>query len=428
MFDFVINYIFMPIFVLALVIFVHEMGHFLMARYFKIKTPVFSVGFGREIWGKTDKNGTRWKLSIFPLGGYVTVASQDSDPLYQRTLIAFAGPLANFVLCIVLLFLLSVVYGAPKTPPVIVGLNIHAGAFEAGMLPLDKVLLIDGKTIPNTMESIKEIIYGAKSDKVDVLILRDGQEKTLSIQVRELKKTDDFGEAYKQKMLGVVFAGQNLKVSAINSVEGVNTEDNPSLARVEMLKHLDKNIVINFGEGNEREDFLVHINSSLNKGWLDENSKTFPTLVLWDSNKTEFASVPILESIKESFVTTYKACRATLGVLYQIIVGKKDSGDLGGVVAISTMTGETVENTEQSGLFFVIKLIALLSVNIGFLNLMPIPMLDGGHILLYAIEAILKRPPSLKFKGYVYGVSIMGLLFLMVMVTYRDILEKLAPH
>lgn len=418
----------MPIFVLALVIFVHEMGHFLMARFFKIKTPVFSVGFGREIWGRTDKHGTRWKLSIFPLGGYVSVGSTDADPLYQRTLIAFAGPLANFILCIVILFLLSVTYGVPKTPPVIVGLNINAGAFEAGMLPLDKVLSIDGKEIPNSMESIKEIIYAAKTDSVDVRILRDGQELSLPIQVRELNKTDDFGEAYKQKMLGVVFAGQNLKISAINAVERVVTEGNPDLVRSELLKYPDKNIVINFGEGAEREDFFVFINSSLNKDWLNKDAKNFPNLVLWDLQKTEFGSVSIFASIEESFKTTFKACQVTLGVIYQIIVGKKDTGDLGGVVAISTMTGETVETAEQSGWFFIFKLIALLSVNIGFLNLMPIPMLDGGHILLYAIEGILGRPPSLKFKGYVYGISIMGLLFLMLIVTYRDILERLAPH
>ncbi len=263
MYEFIVNYILMPIFVLAIVIFVHELGHFLMARYFKIVTPVFSIGFGKEIWGRTDKRGTRWKLSIFPFGGYVTVGIKDSDPLYQRTLIAVAGPLANFILAFFIILLLSLFYGAPKTPPIIVALNTQAGAFGAGMLPLDEILSIDEQKIPETMETIGKIIEDAKSDKINVRLLRDGQEVNLPIQIRKLNKTDDFGEQYEQKMLGVVFAGQNLKLRAINKVGEVITEGNQVLAREELLKFLDKNVVINFGEGTEREYFLIHVSSVL---------------------------------------------------------------------------------------------------------------------------------------------------------------------
>jgi regulator of sigma E protease len=426
MLDFIVNYIFMPILVLGIVIFVHEMGHFLMARSFNIKTPIFSIGFGREIWGVTDQHGTRWKLSIFPLGGYVSVSTTDKDPLYQRTLIAFGGPFANFVFALILLIGCSIFYGVPKTPSAIVGLNIHAGAYEAGMLPLDTVLSIDGVSIPNTMESIKEIISASKNDKVEVRVLREGQEKTLFVQVRELNKSDEFGDTYKQKMMGVVFAGQNLKLNAINSVEGVVTEGSVDLNRAELLKNLDRNIVINFGEKGDREDFLVHVSADLNKGLKDKESKRYSTLVLWDEQKFEFRASAIGEALEESVDLIYRACKTTLGVIYQIIVGKKDTGELGGVVAISNMTGETVEESDNSGAYFILRLIALLSVNIGFLNLFPVPLLDGGHILMYGIEGILGRPPSLKFKGYLYGVSIMFLLFVIAMVTYRDILERLS--
>lgn len=416
----------MPILVLGIVIFVHEIGHFLMARFFKIATPVFSVGFGKEIWGFTDKIGTRWKLSIFPLGGYVSIADIDENPLYQRTWIALAGPLANFLFGIMIIFLCSSFYGTPKTPSVIVGLNTDAGAYMAGILPLDRVISIEGKSVPNDIESIKDIIYSAKSDNVDIRILRDMQEVSFSVQIKELKKINEFGEAYKQKMIGVVFAGQNLKLSAIHSVAGVETNGDLAFTREELLKNLDKNIIINFGEPNNRENFLVNISSKLNKGWLDENSKRYSTLVLWDEQQIEFIDVPFLKSIIEAFELTYRACKTTLGVIYQIIVGKKDTGELGGMVAISNMTGDTIEESESGGgAFYILRLLALLSVNIGLLNLFPIPLLDGGRILLYSIEGVIGRPPSLKFKGYIYGISVMFIIMLMLMVTFRDIIERI---
>jgi regulator of sigma E protease len=425
MFEFIVNYIFMPILVLGIVIFVHEMGHFLMARYFKFSIPIFSIGFGKEIWGVTDKNGTRWKFSVFPLGGYVSISDIDSYPLIQRTWVAFAGPLANFIFGILIIFFCSFFYGAPKTPPVIVGLNIDAGAYQSGMLPLDEVISIDGKEIPHSMDSIKDIIYAAKSDIIDVRVIRNGIEAIHQIQIRELNKTDEFGTVYKQKMMGVIFAGQNLKLQGINSVAGVITKGNIELTRAELLNHLDKNIVLNFGEGDESEDFLFNISSELNKGWLNKDSNRYSTLVLWDEQKIEFNPVQIVDSAKEAIELTYLACKSTLGVIYQIIVGKKDTGELGGVIAISNMTAETVEESDKTGAYYILRLLALLSINIGFLNLFPVPLLDGGRIMMYGIEGVLRRPPSLRFKGYVYGASIMFIIFLMLMVTYRDITERL---
>lgn len=422
--EFAINYILLPIFILAVVIFVHELGHYLIARYYKVPTPVFSVGFGREIMGFTDKSGTRWKLSIFPLGGYVSVNGTDKDPLYQRTLIALGGPLANFVFAIVAMILVSMTYGSPKTPPYVAALSINGGAYAAGMLPMDKILTLGGQDIPYYMEDIKDIIKNAKGDFVVAEIMRNGQKMTLQIPVKDMNKTGDFGEDYQQRMMGVTFAGQNLKLSAVNSVAGVDTFGNIPLARSEIIKNFGKNIVVNFGKGKEREDFLTHIDPALNKGLLNEHDTKYSSLILWDNSKVDFIPIPLTEATKDSLHLAYLASKKTLGVLYQIIVGKKDTGDLGGVVAISSMTGEVAERTKFVGAYFIFKFIAILSVNIGFINLLPLPMFDGGHLMFYAIEAVRGRPPSLKVKGYVYGVSIMFILILSLMIGYRDIMER----
>ncbi len=427
MIEFTVNYIFLPILILTIVIFVHELGHFLTARYYKIPTPVFSVGFGRELIGYTDKSGTRWKFSIFPLGGYVAVDSTDKDPLYQRVLITFGGPFANFIFAVIVIILVSMTYGSPKTPPFVAALSTHGGAYAAGMLPMDKILALDGQDISYDMDEIKDIIKNAKGDFVVANVLRDGQKLTLSVPVKNTKKTGDFGEDTQQRMIGVIFVGQNLKLRAVNNVAGVDTQGNVDLARLELIRNFGKRIVINFGKDKDREDFLVYIDPERNQGMLDEQSKQYATLVLWDPSETSFMKMHITEAVRDSLQLLYDACKKTVGVFYQIIVGKKDTGDLGGVVAISSMTGETAEQAKYAGLYYVFRLIAVLSINIGFINLLPLPMFDGGHLTFYAIEALRGRPPSLTVKGYVYGVGIMFIVFLVLMVGYRDIMERIGP-
>jgi len=426
MLEFISHYIFLPLFILAIIIFIHEIGHFCVARYFKIFTPVFSVGFGKEIIGYSDKHGTRWKLCWFPLGGYVSVNSQDSDPLYQRTFIALGGPVANFLLAILIMIVLGVGYGYPSTPSTIVALNTKAGAYAAGMQPLDKIISLDGQKIPYHMDNIKEIIENSKNEKVIALINRNGKEIFLSIDVRSFPKDDDFGTQKQHKMMGVVFAGQNWKLRAINSVDGVETEGQVDKVREELIKNFGKYIIINFGLGADRAYFYTFVDADLNKGLRDPQSKNYASFILWDQGKTEYRPITFFESLKESIKLVYEACRKTLGVFYQIVVGKKDTGDLGGVIAISNMTGEVADDSKEIGLYFVFKFVALLSISIGFINLFPFPLLDGGHLMFYAMEAVRGKPPSLRVKGYIYGVGIMFLLILYVMVAYRDIVDRLA--
>lgn len=424
--EFFLNYICLPIVVLAIVVFVHEMGHFAMARYFGISTPVFSVGFGREIFGYTDKRGTRWKLSAFPLGGYVSIDGRDTDPLYQRAWIAAAGPLANFIFAIFVMFWIPIFMGAPKTPPLVVALSTTGGAYAAGVQPGDRVIRLGGHDLPYYSEEIGSYVQNAEGNLIDATIIRNGQRHELSIVVRETEETDDFGEADRPKRMGIIFAGHNFKLSAINEVNGINTEGNIALARAELIKNFGKKITINFGKGTDRDSLYTFIDPTLNKDLQIEGSPKFSSLILWDNRDVEYMPVGVGEGLLSALDLTYQVCKKTLGVIYQIISGKKDTGDLGGVVAISSMTGEVAEQAKTVGLYYLFRFVAILSVNIGFINLLPLPLLDGGHLMFYGIEAIRGRPPSLKVKAYVYAAGIMFIILLSLTVTIRDILEKMA--
>lgn len=425
MVEFTINYILIPIVVLGIVIFFHELGHFLMARYYKISAPVFSVGFGREIAGFTDKHGTRWKLSIFPLGGYVSVDIKEKDAIYKRSLVAFAGPLANFILAVFLMIVAVNISGAPKTPTKVVAVSTVGGAYKAGILPGDKIISLDDHELTDYSDKIGDMVRNAKNDHIKAVVLRDNKQLTFSVPVRDSQITGDFGEDKNKRLMGVVFAGLNLSIKGLNKVGDVNTEHDTDLARAELIKHFGKNIVIDFGQGKDRQSFLTHVDPTLNQGLLDKDHPKYSTFRLWDEKSVTFKPIPFLESVGDAFDLLYQACKKTLGVLYQIIVGKKGTDDLGGVVQLSSMTGDVAAQAQSVSWYYMVRLIAILSINIGFMNLLPLPMLDGGHLMLHAVEKVRGRPLTPTIKGYVYGVGIMFILILSIIVTVRDIMDKM---
>lgn len=424
MLDSFIAYICAPILVLAIVIFVHELGHYLMARVFRVPAPVFSVGFGREVFGFMDRRGTRWKFSIFPFGGYVKIDESYDRPLYQRVWIVLGGPLSNFIFSFVLMVAVFMLMGAPAVTPVAAGVNIKGGAYAAGVRPGDRIISLEGHFIPKDMDDIKSFVTSSPKEVLRAVLQRDGQEMVVDIPILQLKETNDFGDDKPHRKLGILFAGQSMKLKAINRVADVDTEGNVDRAREEILRHIGKDVVINFGLSGVKDDLLIRIDADLNKGLYDPESSKFTTLVLWDDRDTEFYRLPFSKAVIHSGDLLYKAIKKTFGVLYQMVVGKKDTGDLGGVVAISSMTGEVTENASVVGPFFIFKFLAILSASIGFLNLLPFPMLDGGHLLFHGIEKITGVPPSLKIKGYFYGFGVVFIVLIVIMVNYHDIVEK----
>ncbi len=345
----------------SILVFVHEWGHYKMARLFKVRIDTFSIGMGKEIWGRTDKNGTRWRISAVPLGGYVkffgdaSAASNPGDlpeglsekekadcfhfkPLWQRALIVFAGPAVNLIAAVIILGGFAYIYGVNITPSIISGVAEQSPAEKAGFMAGDRILSIDGKAVER-FSDVGETIRLYPNARVTIEIERAGEIKFLPVTLGEFKQQDRFGNIYVMGRLGVA------------AVDG------------------------------------VHHTVGLGGALLEGTRRT---------------------------VRMGKTMFSTLG---EIIMGIRSVKELGGPVKIAKVIGEAA----SIGAASFISILALLSLNLGIVNLLPIPVLDGGHLMFYLLEAIKGSPLSKKAQeaGFIAGAALM--LIFMVLVTLNDL-------
>lgn len=411
--------------VLSGVIFIHEMGHFLMARVLGVRAEVFSVGFGREVFGWTDRKGTHWKFSWLPLGGYVRIFGE-SEPyhtiltdeeksvafytksLWHRTLIVLAGPLANFVFAILIVAALFMTVGKPRSLPEVSGIEVGSGADKAGLQVHDILLRINGVKM-REYEQIKDTISPLAGQEITLEIQREGEVKEIKATPGILKEKDSFGHQTQRGYLGTLWPSHGLDIREVNAVDGIEVKDDVDLTRKLLIERLDTLFVINFGKKDTPANLRIEPTRELNPHLFLPRSPDFNTLTLSVRPDKHRVRLGMGEALWGGVELTGKAITQTLGVVYQMIVGTKSTSELGGFVKISTMTGDTA----QRGVMPLIMFIAVLSINIGFLNLLPLPMLDGGHLAFHLAELIRGKQPSPKVKGYIYGV---GIVFLMGMV------------
>jgi regulator of sigma E protease len=355
------------LFVITVVVFFHELGHFAMARLFGVKVEVFSLGFGREMFGWTDKKGTRWRVSWIPLGGYVRflgdadaisrpdnegVESLDaaerpralpSKPVYQRALIAAAGPFANFILAIVIFTAMFLAFGRLAIPPVIGTVSAGSPAAAAGIKPGDVIRSIDGVAIKDYTQ-LQEIVPLSAGQELAITLLRGGRELTVHATPRNIRHKDQFGYEENGPLLGVT---QSLTAK--------------------------------------------------------------PTIVRYGP----------VEALGESVHQTWSIISGTMKGLEQILLGRTDASQLRGPVG----TAGLAKKVAELGFLALIQLAALLSVSIGLINLFPIPVLDGGHLLYYGCEAVLGRPLGERAQdvGFRFGMALV--LGLVLFVTWNDIIR-----
>jgi regulator of sigma E protease len=349
--------------VLTVLVFVHELGHYLVARWNGVRVEVFSIGFGPEIFGWGDRAGTRWKISAIPLGGYVKMFG-DADPasmpgadfehmsaeekavsfhhkrLPQRAAVVSAGPLANFAFTVVLLAGLFATVGQPFTPPVVGQVQPGSAAQQGGMQPGDRILAIDGHHI-SRFEEVQQAVRLNSGVPMTLLLQRDGREVAATVTPKVTDITDRFGNHHRMGLLGVTR----------NSVDYVRRS--PGSA------------------------------------------------VYWAANET-------------ANLTT-----GTLTAVWQMIIGARGTDELGGPLRIAQMSGEVA----QGGIVAVLWFMAVLSVNLGLINLFPIPVLDGGHLLFYAAEAIRGRPLGQRAQEYGFRLGLALVLTLMVFATWNDLVH-----
>jgi len=360
--------IIIPFIVLILVVvFIHEYGHYYFARKYGVGVTDFSIGFGKEIFGWNDKSGTRWKICWIPLGGYVkffgdrNVFSQADQekiinkyskeeqkklfvlkPLYQRSLIVAAGPLANFLLAIVIFFSIYTFIGKDFTPAVINEVQKDSPAMTAGLKNNDIIISIDGNKVKSIMD-VSKFITLSTDEFIDFTVSRLDQQLTFRVKPNMVESEDNLGNKINKRMVGI-------KLGAYNN----------------QINHV----------------------------------KLGPTKALYYSiNEVYFVSISSLKYIGS------------------MLKGSGDSSQLGGPIRIAKITGQVAE----LGIIPFLSVMAYISISLGLINLFPIPLLDGGHLMFYGFEKVLGKPLSQKTQEGFFRIGMFLLLSLMFFTTFNDL-------
>ncbi len=362
-----LTYIVPFIVLILIVVFIHEYGHYYFAKKYGVGITDFSIGFGKEIFGWNDKSGTRWKICWIPLGGYVkffgdrNVYSQtDHDeilkkysqeeqqklftlkPLYQRALIVFGGPLANFLLALVIFFSIYTFVGKDFTPAVINEVQKDSPAMIGGLKEGDIILEIDGNKVQSIMD-VSKFITMSINDFIDFKVKRSYDEYILKIKPDIVLGEDNLGNSINKRMVGIKLGAYN---NEINHVK---------LGPAQSLFHAASEV------------YYVSISS--------------------------------------------------LKYLGGMIIGKADTSQLGGPIRIAKISGQVAD----IGVLAFISMMAYISISLGLINLFPIPMLDGGHLMFYAFEKVLGRPLSQKTQESFFRIGMFLLISLMFFTTFNDL-------
>jgi regulator of sigma E protease len=363
-----LHYLVPFLFVLSLVVFFHELGHFLVARWCGVRILVFSIGFGPELAGFYDRHGTRWKIAAIPLGGYVKFFGDDNaastpdrtvienmDPeerersfifqsVAKRSAIVVAGPLANFVLAIVIFAGIFMIYGMQTLSPRVDEVQAGSPAAAAGFKPGDLVLSIDGDKI-DSFETMQRIVSDSAGRTLQITVERAGSQVVLSATPQLRQEKDIFGNVQRIGLLGI--------------------RRSPAPGDV----------------------------------------------------KYQYVSPPkaVLMSVQETWFVVDK----TLTYIGRVMIGREQANQLGGPIRIAQMSGQVASISFAA----LLHLAAVLSVSIGLLNLFPIPLLDGGHLLFYGIEATRGRPLSDRAQEVGFRIGFAIVIMLMIFATFNDIVH-----
>lgn len=435
--------------VLSLLVFVHEWGHYIVARLCGVRVEVFSIGFGKELWGFNDKNGTRWKLSLIPLGGYVKMFG-DTDPasagksadvetdggqtrpmtqaereqaffaksVGKRAAIVFAGPAINFLFAILLLAGLYGTLGQPVSPPLASAVIAGSAADKAGFELHDRIIAIDGQPI-NRFEEIRLKVSVALDTPLAFTVLRDGEEVTFSATPVKEARQDRFGFSHSQGMLGIIGPGNGLLLKNITAVNGRDMADEDAV-RAAILPLLGQPFTITLQRNEEQSDTLrVFPDRALNAGLLDADNPDFGTLLIAKRTGDEIVHHGVIGSIGAAMRETYDITASTLTALGQMVTGTRSATELGGIIRIGAIAGDMA----QAGILALITFTALLSINLGLINLFPVPMLDGGHLLFYAIEAAKGSPIPEQVQEYAFRLGMVVLVGIMLFANLNDIVQ-----
>ena len=547
---FLMNNVVTFVFVLSLLVFVHEMGHYLIGRWSGIRIMAFSIGFGPEIAGFTDRHGTRWKLSLIPLGGYVRFfgdedASSKTDvdqlsamteeeraqsfagaKLWKRAATVAAGPIANFILAIAIFAVLFSIYGRTAADPVVAMVTRDGAAAEAGIEPGDRLVAIDGVKI-TTFDEVQRYV-GLRPGRTIVLsVERDGQKRDFRIIPKLVEDTDQFGNKMEMGRIGIalvdpvvtaieptgpaakagILAGDRLVavdgnnvatyydigryvsdrpgksivltvqrngeirdfpvvpetltdtdasgnkkdvgsvgIGPIDPLVGSISPDSPgeaaglklgdrilsvdgraigSIGEVQRYaaSHADKPITLSVERNGQTRDVSVTPKKSEETDAFGAQSE-IATIGVTDGQKPiklRYEAYGPLQALSEGVKQTGSIVSGTFEYIANVIGGYMKADQLGGPIRVAQLSGQMA----TLGFAAVLQFAAILSVSIGLLNLMPVPVLDGGHLMFYAIEAVRGKPLGARAQDIAFRIGFAMVLSLMVFATWNDISSRL---
>ena len=367
----VLGYVIPFLFVLTIVVFFHELGHFVVARWCGVKVLTFSIGFGRELLGFNDRHATRWKISAIPLGGYVKFFGDDNaasvpdqsalssmteaerkvsfvhQNVAKRSAIVVAGPLANFLLAVAIFASLFMIYGKQSTAARVDTIQAGSAAEAAGFKPGDLVLAINGRPV-ESFSDMQRIVSTSAGETLTIIVERGGEQVTLKAvpALREVK--DSLGNVNRIGVLGI----------------------SRSLA----------------------------------------------------PDDVKFQPVGPLKAVGLGVQETWFVVEQTLTYIGRVVAGRQSADQLGGPIRIAQVSGQVA----SLGFSALMHLAAVLSVSIGLLNLFPVPLLDGGHLLFYGIEAVRGKPLSERAQEMGFRIGLAMVVMLMIFATYNDIVHLVA--
>ena len=443
--------IFAFLLVLGPLVLIHELGHYLVGRLFGVKADAFSIGFGKEIAGWTDRRGTRWKLSALPLGGYVQFAgdmnpasapSAGEDgltaeershtfhvkPLWQRALIVFAGPLTNFALCVLILAGFVYAHGRLVAEPEVVGFSETSAARSAGMKIGDRITAIDGSPVASVTDIPEHTVY-FPGKTVNVTVQREGRTVVLPVKLANEEVSDNFGNRARIGDIGLDFA-----VPVVSGIMDDSPAEHAGMKVGDRIVALGETSIDSFREvpplvmpkagatttvtvlrKGEAHVLPITIGSAVQK---DEKGRSVTVgRIGVESGFGRLEPVGPIEALGIGVDRSFDLMGTIVTGIRQIVTGDRSVRELGGPIKIAKYSGEQFSLGWEPFVGFV----AMISINLAFINLLPIPGLDGGHLAFYAAELVRRKPLGLRSQEWAIRTGVALVLALMLFVTVNDL-------
>lgn len=453
----IIGYLIPFLFVLTIVVFFHELGHFIVARWCGVTVRTFSVGFGPELIGFTDRKGTRWRLSAIPLGGYVKFLGDDNEAsvtdrealarltpaeregafaaksVGRRAAVVAAGPLANFLLAIVIFALMAMLFGRETTVARIDAVTPGTVAAEAGFQPGDVVKSVNGRAVEGFSDVEREI---ALSPNVPLTfeVDRAGQPVSISATPELRREPDRFGN---RQELGALDIGGPAMPARVRTVQPGTPSAAAGFRADDLILAIDGTAVRTFEDvrkivsGSPGKPLSIEVERAGQRLTLTATPEAAPSEdgtgtvgrlgIGGGLDEADAVSVRYgpLEAIGNGVSETWFVIDRTFSYLGGVITGRQSADQLGGPIRVAQVSGQVA----TLGILALINLAAILSISIGLINLFPVPMLDGGHLLFYAFEAVRGRPLSDRTQDIGFRIGFAAVVMLMLFATWNDIVH-----